>query len=42
MTTAKKVIMEAQPRNASPSVVLVHGGMLGPWAWSDVATLLKQ
>jgi pimeloyl-ACP methyl ester carboxylesterase len=42
MTTAKKVIMETQPRNESPSVVLVHGGMLGPWTWSDVATLLKQ
>jgi len=34
--------MQAQPRNESPSVVLVHGGMLGPWMWSDVATLLEQ
>jgi pimeloyl-ACP methyl ester carboxylesterase len=34
--------MQAQPRNESPSVVLVHGGMLGPWIWSDVATLLEQ
>jgi pimeloyl-ACP methyl ester carboxylesterase len=34
--------MQAQPRNGSPSVVLVHGGMLGPWMWSDVATLLEQ
>jgi pimeloyl-ACP methyl ester carboxylesterase len=42
MTTVRKVIMEAQPRNQSPSVVLVHGGMLGPWTWSDVATLLEQ
>jgi alpha-beta hydrolase superfamily lysophospholipase len=42
MTTAKKVIVETQPRTESPSLVLVHGGMLGPWTWSDVATLLKQ
>jgi pimeloyl-ACP methyl ester carboxylesterase len=34
--------MQAQPKNQSPSVVLVHGGMLGPWMWSDVATLLEQ
>ena len=34
--------METRPIKASPSVVLVHGGMLGPWMWSDVATMLEQ
>jgi pimeloyl-ACP methyl ester carboxylesterase len=34
--------MQTQPRNEYPTVVLVHGGMLGAWTWSEVATLLKQ
>ncbi|AGB22235.1 putative hydrolase or acyltransferase of alpha/beta superfamily [Mycobacterium sp. JS623] len=29
-------------RSASASVVLVHGGMLGPWMRSDVATMLER
>jgi alpha-beta hydrolase superfamily lysophospholipase len=34
--------MEMQPRDASASVVLVHGGMLGPWMWSHVAKVIEQ
>lgn len=29
-------------KRASASVVLVHGGFLGPWSWSDVATILSD
>ena len=28
--------------STSVSVVLVHGGFLGPWSWSDVVGLLEQ
>jgi len=34
--------VEMQPRDASASVVLVHGGMLGPWMWSHVAKVIEQ
>ena len=29
-------------RSTSASVVLVHGGFLGPWSWSGVARTLEQ
>jgi pimeloyl-ACP methyl ester carboxylesterase len=36
------MIMEIQSTDASVSLVLVHGGMLGPWMWSDVANIIEH
>jgi pimeloyl-ACP methyl ester carboxylesterase len=34
------VVNDGQPRNVT--VVLVHGGFLGPWIWADTVELLRE